>query len=126
MSMSGTRKFLVGAAEEMTPKKGGKWLQQAEEGRSINNLWTGKELGRNGKIATGGVLAGYIGFQATGAQTAAAQQQVDAQSYSSNIESLPGTRGDGVGYTAYPNFNIKDFAPQGDLVFALHNLRHGG
>lgn len=100
---------------------------QKSEHRDINNLWTGYEMGGKGRaIATVGLLGvggavaynpkSYQNWSNNRANTRYASEEQD-------IESLPSTRGDGMGYQAYGGPSLQ---PSGDLVFALHRLRHGG
>lgn len=123
--MMGTRRFLTGLARETNFRADdATWLRKTGEGRSINNLWTGKELGKKGNAAFATLGVGYVGYSGLTAGGKANQAEVDYQVETEGVQSLAGTRGDGAGYQM-PNAPT-GFQPSGDLVFALNRLRHGG
>lgn len=134
--MAGTRRFLsrvaepiigTGADPQAYIKGTGRFIATSAEGRTINNLWTGNTLGRGGRIVAGGLLAGGLGvYGLVGPEQQRAREARERALEEDDIQSLPGTQADGAGYTAYPAINMQDYAPSGDLVFALHNIRHGG
>lgn len=93
--------------------------------RSINNLYTGIGLSRKGKAVALTGMGAYASYQVLTGQQEAANQNAMAHMDDRGIMSLPGTQADGVGYLGDPAGN-QDLAARGDLVFALHNLRHGG
>ena len=127
----GTRRFLNnvlgnGADPQAYISGTGKFIAEAADGRSINNLWTGKTLGSTGKKVAAAGLVGGIGVYSIMGPGRAVNREIQAAAKEDDIQSLESTQADGSGYTAYPGFNIHDYAPDGDLVFALHKLRHGG
>lgn len=139
--MQGMRKYLVGEGKKLANESrslldqeqqvingAGKFFGDDVEGRTINNLWTGKGLGSKGKKAAFTAIGGYFGYQAMAGAGSESNAIAKAQFEEGDIQSLPGTQGDGLGYTAYPsaNLDMQGLAPSGDLVFALHRLRHGG
>lgn len=132
--MKGMRKYLVGEGKNILNSESevingkGKFFGDSVEGRSVNNLWTGKGLGSKGKKAAFTAIGGYFGYEAMVGAGTETKATVQAQFEEGDIQSLPGTQGDGLGYTAYPsaNLDMQGLAPSGDLVFALHRLRHGG
>lgn len=94
--------------------------------RSINNLWTGARLSVKGKVVAGSALGVYGAYSF--AQGVNQYEKDYAMSFNYDdrgVQSLPSTRADGMGYTAN-NGGDKTLGARGDLVFALHNLRHGG
>lgn len=132
--MGGTRRFLRGIADPIIGngadsqsyiKGTGLLMAHSGEGRSLNNLWSGKTLGPVGKKALGGVAVGGLGIYAFSAGERDLDNRIQEESAEQDIESLPTSQSDGAGYTAYPQYNLQDYTPSGDLVFALHNNRHG-
>ncbi len=115
------RRFLRGTAKQFDPRE--PFIKKVGD-RNINNLWTGREVGGKGKIAMGVGLAGYAGHQIHTAPL----QQLRAEAEIQEPTPLPGTMGDMQEYT--PNYinAMNENMPQvdGDLAFALNNLRHGG
>ncbi|WDI05151.1 hypothetical protein PUW25_25420 (plasmid) [Paenibacillus urinalis] len=93
--------------------------------RSINNLYTGFGLSRKGKAVALTGMGAYGGYQVINGQSEAGNRNAMDAMDDRGIMSLPGTRSDGMGYLGDPAGN-QDLAARGDLVFALHNLRHGG
>jgi hypothetical protein len=104
--------------------------------RNVNNLWTGIGLSGKGKaIAFTGISAYAVG---TGISQKNQYHRDTALVYNldPNIYALPQTTADGVMYPAAyqrrgesSGQRVESFDPvvaSGDLVFALHNLRHGG
>jgi hypothetical protein len=111
--MSRTRRFLQGLAKEMDPRTG--FIKKADR-RDINNLWTGYEAGGLGKsLGVAGVI-GYGSYTITNAPYKRLEEEAETQ----EATALPGTMGDGMSYT--PSAPSAD----GNLVFALNKLRHGG
>jgi len=111
------RRFLKGVAKELDPRE--PFIKHTGE-RNINNLWTGYEFGGKAKLMAPFALIGYAQYNAMNTPLYALGEQAKAQ----DVESLPGTRGDMQGYQAFPQY--PDLGTSGDLVFALHKLRHGG
>lgn len=105
------------------------WFKKDEEGRNLNNLWSGYKLGGKGKIlTTGSLLAGgtIIAGNPRSYQNAyneSANTQV--MSEEQDVESLQSTRADGLGYQAQIG-NSQLISASGDLVFAMHKTRHTG
>lgn len=106
-------------------------FRKSEEGRTVNNLWSGYELGGKGKIAvTASVLGGgaiiasnprnYQNFYNNGTYAQAESEMLD-------VESLQSTRADGLGYQAQIGAGASQaLTTSGDLVFAMHKTRHSG
>lgn len=89
--------------------------------RDINNLFSGYEFG--GKAKTTAAIAG-VGYVTLGVPSSQYNEDnLIANAQEMDVESLPGTRGDMTGYQATPGVGME---ANGDLVFALHKLRHGG
>ena len=129
--MKGTRRFLQGivgnGADSQAYIKGtGRYVADAAEGRSLNNLFTGKTLGDKGRKLAGGGIVGGLGVYSLMTNDKAVDREIQESVSNDDIQSLITSRADGAGYTAHPRFNMSDYAPSGDLVFALHNLRNGG
>lgn len=129
--MKGTRRFLQnivgnGADSQSYIKGTGHFIAEAADGRSINNLWTGKALGGAGRKVTAVGLAGGIGVYSLIGPGQVKEKEFREIAKEDDIQSLQSTQADGSGYTAFPSFSMHDYAPSGDLVFALHKLRHGG
>lgn len=127
----GTRRFLNsvlgnGADSQAYIKGTGSFIAEAADGRSINNLWTGKTLGSAGKKTAAAGLVGGIGMYSLIGPEQMINREIQAQAKEDDVQSLQSTQADGTGYTAYPKFNMQDYSASGDLVFALHKLRHGG
>lgn len=97
--------------------------------RSINNLFSGYELGGKGKLLVAGGIAAYGGvsvFDSAGIQKSYELKQLtEQQSEEQDVESLLSTRADGVGYTGNVG-SMGNLEANGDLVFALNKIRHGG
>jgi len=95
--------------------------------RSVNNLWSGYELSSKGKKAAWGVLGTYAAYRVIRSGNDEIRNAVENYNLDQGgVQSLPSTRADGIGYTASPGGYKDSMLPTGDLVFALHNLRHGG
>jgi hypothetical protein len=119
MNMSKVKRFLKGLAKELDPRDPFiKWSGR----RTIDNLWTGYEFGGQAKILGTAAILGYGSYRIYQAPLDALEQEAIAQ----DIQSLPGTRGDMTGYMAYGGSVGGGLETSGDLVFALHKLRHGG
>jgi hypothetical protein len=101
------------------------WFHKTGE-RRMDNLWTGYEAGRNTKRVGMGIMGGMAGYSLV---SQANEYHHDlAHVYANDdrgIQSLPSTQADGRGYWAH-NGGEPALGATGDLVFALHNLRHGG
>lgn len=93
--------------------------------RSINNLYSGVGLSRKGKATAILGMAAYGGYKMHEGKGEVRRKQVMANMDPRGIIALPSTQSDGVGYRGDPG-GSPDFGANGDLVFALHNLRHGG
>jgi hypothetical protein len=104
--------------------------------RSINNLFTGAGLSRKGKgIALAGI-GGYAAYESFHQMNRYNRETALMYNLDPNIYALPQTGGDGMTYDhtykTHPQDQgqkVTSFDPvgtSGDLVFALHNLRHGG
>jgi len=93
--------------------------------RSINNFYTGYGLSKKGKIAGGSIMGGIGGYSVVTTlnenNNAIELQNTDNDS----IRALAATTSDMVAYQGKATSNYT-FDPTGDLVFALHKLRHGG
>jgi hypothetical protein len=117
------RRFLKGLKKEMDWND--TWFRYTGR-RSIDNLWTGYEAGGKTKAVAGGAAAigllSYGGYQIYQTPLNILGEMAKEQ----DVESLPGTRGDMQGYTAYSGNVGPGIEVSGDLVFALHKLRHGG
>ncbi|CDQ41834.1 hypothetical protein [Virgibacillus salexigens] len=109
------KRFMKGLAKEFNPKE--PFIKKVDQ-RNLNNLWTGRTVGGKGKIAMGVSAVGFGGHQIYSAP----YQRLENEAQMREPESLPGSRGDGLDYT--PNYT--GIEANGDLAFALHNLRHGG
>lgn len=101
------------------------------EGRTINNLWTGYTLGGKGRLAVAGGLlgGGTIVVSNPRAYQNWYNQQVGIPRESDmlNVESLPSTRGDALGYQVPLGPKASEYLhASGDLVFALHKTAHTG
>lgn len=122
--MFGTRKFLKGIAKETDLR--GPWIQKSKDGRTLNNYFTGYEFGSRAKGVGSIAALGYGGYVVATETDRTAKAVADSQSENEDIESLPGTRGDMVGYQGYTGLPSNNLQTSGDLVFALHKIRHGG
>ena len=105
------------------------FFRKSKEGHSINNLYSGYELGGKGNLLmAGGLLGGgtILASDPTGYKHGyLANQSVDYQSGEQDVESLQSTRADGLTYTAQVGTSNM-VTPSGDLVFAMHKTRHHG
>lgn len=105
------------------------FVKDTEEGRNINNLWSGYKLGGKGKLLVTGSLLGGGSIIASNPQNYQDSYNlkygVEAQSEMQDVESLISTRGDGQGYVAQ-HADTPDLSSSGDLVFAMHKTRHTG
>ena len=115
----GTKRFLKGLAKEMNPKD--PWFIKTGD-RNINNLWTGHEFGGRSKFAAGVGALGYGGYKIGTADS----RELQANAAFQDIQSLPGTRADMMGYYGNAGDEANQLQPTGDLVFALNRLRHEG
>jgi|GEM_PF-2791985 len=99
------------------------------QGRNINNLWTGYKLGGKGNLlAAGSILGGGTIIATNPRHYQSLYNQayyIPAMSEELDVESLPSTRADGVGYQAAIGNNPM-LTTSGDLVFAMHKTRHTG
>ena len=99
------------------------------EGRHINNLWTGYKLGGKGNLMVAGSILGGGTIIASNPRHYQNlynnMYQIPAMSEELDVESLPSTRADGLGYQAQVGAS-QMLAPSGDLVFAMHKTRHTG
>lgn len=93
--------------------------------RSINNLYTGVGLSKKGKATALLGMGAYGGYQAINARAEARTQTALDNMDPRGVMALPSTQSDGVAYTGNPGGN-PELSASGDLVFALHRLRHGG
>jgi hypothetical protein len=93
--------------------------------RSINNLWTGLNLSSRGKKYAIRGIAGYAGYKIVQGSNEYQENLALANVDERGIMSLPSTQADGLGYQGNPGGRT-DLGASGDLVFALHKLRHGG
>ncbi|MED1301890.1 hypothetical protein P4388_31455 [Bacillus thuringiensis] len=106
------------------------FFEKAEH-RDVNNLWTGYQLGGKGRAAS---TLGLLGVGAVMVSNPRAVQRqynetfvLPEQAKEQDVESLISTRGDSQGYQAYGGITGNpNLQASGDLVFALHKLRHGG
>lgn len=99
-------------------------FRKSDEGRNVNNLWSGYELGGKGKIAvTGSLLLG--GSIVASNPRVLEKDFVKEKSESLDIESLQSTRGDMQGYSPILS-DTSALSTSGDLVFAMHKTRHSG
>jgi hypothetical protein len=117
--MSRVRHFLSGLKRELNLKE--PFFKYTGQ-RGIDNLWTGYEAGGPTKAVIALGTVSYGGYQAWNLP----YQAMGAQAELQDVESLPGTRGDQTGYLAYGGQVGPGLQVTGDLVFALHKLRHGG
>lgn len=118
--MSRTRRFLQGMKREFNPRD--PFIRKADH-RNINNLWTGRELGGKGKIA---LATTAVGYGAIGIGSARGEL-IEREAVSNQPVALPGTQGDMQDYTPhYADALAGGVEADGNLSFALHNLRHGG
>jgi len=110
------RKFLKGLGRELNPRE--PFIKKGQP-RSINNIWTGVELGGKGKLslAAGGVaIGGY-------SMATAPARRMREEASQLPLSPIPGTEGDGHPYEP------RELVPQDNsagLSFALHDLRYGG
>ncbi|ARC67218.1 hypothetical protein B14_200005 (plasmid) [Bacillus licheniformis] len=98
------------------------------QGRNMNNLWTGYGYGGKGRaLATASLIGGgtIIASNPKAYQNFVNGDFVEEQSEALDVESLPSTRSDGLGYQAQVG-NNSDLSASGDLVFAMHKTRHTG
>lgn len=116
--MSRTRRFLRGVKQEFNPRE--PFIRKVGN-RNVNNLWTGRELGGKGKIAVGAAAVGYGAFGFSNARGELIKREANAM----EPTPLPGTQGDMQDYTPHYQ-NAMGMEADGNLAFALHNLRHGG
>jgi hypothetical protein len=104
--------------------------------RGLDNLFTGVQLSGHGKKVATTALGMYAGYQVlNGAYRYHYDSAMTYNRDDRGVQSLPGTQGDGLGYQM-PQYSMQnstnspkldmDLGAGGDLVFALHNLRHGG
>jgi hypothetical protein len=104
--------------------------------RSINNLWSGYGLSAKGKKVAWMGLGAYAGYEALkGAYRYNYDTTLVYNMDDRGVQSLPATQADGLGYmvpgyenpqgVSVPKLDMT-LGASGDLVFALHNLRHGG
>lgn len=117
--MARARRFLHGLRREFNPRE--PFIIKTGH-RNINNLWTGRTLGGKGKIAVG---AGAIGY-GVHAFSSARGELIEREAVSKQPTPLPGTTGDMLDYTPHYQHAILPPQADGNLVFALHHLRHGG
>lgn len=101
------------------------------EYRDVNNLWTGYQLGGKGRAAATVGLLGVGAVMVSNPRAVQSQYNQEfvlpEQAREQDVESLASTRGDGQGYQAYGGMTGNpNYQASGDLVFALHKLRHGG
>lgn len=105
-------------------------FRESAEGRNINNLWSGYELGGTGNLLVGGSILGggsLIAANPRGYQNFYNRSNILAESEAMDIESMPGTRGDLQGYQSTLGVPASNYLQSsGDLVFALHKTRHSG
>ncbi|QHW35684.1 hypothetical protein GZH47_32825 (plasmid) [Paenibacillus rhizovicinus] len=103
----------------------GDWINKTGR-RGLDNLYSGYELGKTGKLAGWGVLGAMTAYHTV---SSANEYHHDLATIYANdnrgIQSLQSTQADGKGYTAR-NGGDPALGATGDLVFALHNLRNGG
>lgn len=133
--MSKTRRFLTGFKKEFNLKD--PFIREAPT-RDINNLWTKRELGGKGRAVVAASAIGYGAFELNRTQGKLIERDAIAQ----DPQQLPGTLGDMSEYTPH-YLNVDEELQEGvqpgiqpgmgtgvqadgNLVFALHNLRHGG
>jgi hypothetical protein len=120
-------RYLKGFAHEMSPKSG--WVHKSNI-RNFDNLYTGYEFGGKAKITAAVAGLGFAGYQYLNSNGFNGElNRMTAES--EDVNAMPGTLGDAQGYQAYPYLSKNQlaeqgYAPKGDLVFALHKLRHGG
>lgn len=105
--------------------------KDTEEGRNINNLYTGYKLGGKGNLLVTGSLLGGGAIYATNPnavnRTVMNGQNAKFQSEEQDIESMQSTRADGQGYKASIGAAaLESLSASGDLVFAMHKTRHSG
>lgn len=105
--------------------------KDTEEGRTINNLYTGYKLGGKGNLlVTGSLLGGgtiYVANPNNVNRTVLNGQNAKFQSEEQDIESMQSTRADGQGYkAAIGAAALENLSASGDLVFAMHKTRHSG
>lgn len=104
------------------------FVKDPVRGRHINNLYTGYKLGGKGNLLVAGSILGggtVMAANPTAIQNSIARKEiVDSQAEMLDVESLPGTRADHLGYQN-PNPPSHMYA-SGDLVFALHKTSHTG
>lgn len=93
--------------------------------RSINNLYSGYELSKKGKAAAVGVMGIYGAYEIHSTLDQQWNEQVAANTETEDIRAMPSTISDYRGYLAKTPAD-QSFEAKGDLVFALHKLRHGG
>jgi hypothetical protein len=120
---------MIGAvrfAGKFAKKIGGGLTEKSVNGRALSNIYTGRDLNGKGKALAGLGIAGYAGYQLASAQMDYEEEKIAAQGDDPDlVQSLPGTRADGISYNASPYSGPK-LEATGDLVFALHKIRHGG
>lgn len=101
--------------------------------RNINNMYTGIGLSKKGKgvafmgMGTYGAYKGVTGYGEY-------KRDMLSQNTDPNIYALQSTEADGVGYEQQyrggqqpvPVTSLDPIQVSGDIVFSLHNLRHGG
>jgi hypothetical protein len=98
-------------------------------GRALDNLYTGYKLGKTGKPTMWGI-AGIMGL--SGMYSATQENRMNntlAAAPTEDIMALPSTTHDYTRYQAQLPTNTdydNSFGSTGDLVFALHKIRHGG
>ncbi len=93
--------------------------------RSINNLYTGRGLSKKGKTVALLGMGTYAGYEMVSGYSEASNMNAEANMDTRGIMSLPGSQADGTGYIT-DNGGNADLGARGDIVFALHRLRHGG
>lgn len=102
------------------------FTEKSINGRTLNNLYSGRDLNKKGMALAGIGIAAYAGYQIDkGESQMRSDERLARGGDPDMIQSLPGTRADGVAYNASP-YNGPQLEATGDLVFALHKIRHGG
>jgi hypothetical protein len=105
--------------------------KDTDNGRNINNLYSGYKLGGKGNLLVGGSLLGGGTVIASNPKHLQNHYNVggsvQAESQELDVESIQSTRGDGVGYQASIGAAaVQNLQTSGDLVFAMHKTRHSG
>ncbi|MGF0347609.1 hypothetical protein ACQR3P_28625 [Rhodococcus sp. IEGM1300] len=99
------------------------FIKNAEE-RSFDNLFSNKSLTSRGRygLAAGGAAYGVYLFD--DADSKAVENRAEM---TNEIQSIHGTRADGMNYQAYGGKALRSVRnDEESIVFAMHKLRHSG